>query len=163
MNLKIAAPLLITLIAAGCQQAATEPAVDVKTLMAGKVQPTAEIYWNSVQYISDAAGSRKIEPKTDADWARTQAAAATLRQLGEQLKSPGAAAGRGTDWKDYAQGLSDVAKLAEQAAKERNPDKVFEVGGSIYNVCSACHEVYMPVPGGARPAEPADAASSGTK
>ncbi|MDF8333737.1 hypothetical protein [Novosphingobium cyanobacteriorum] len=160
MKLKIAAPLFSALLAAGCQQSAPPPAVDVKTLMAGKVQPTAEIYWNSVQYISDAAGSRKIEPKTDAEWARTQEAAATLRQLGEQLRSPGAAAGRGNDWLDYAQGLSDVAKLAEQAAKERNPDKVFEVGGSIYNVCSACHEVYMTVPGGARPAEPA---SSGTK
>lgn len=152
MKLKSAAPLLLVLASAGCNNQPTPVAFDVKALMATQVQPSAEIYWNSVQYISDAAGSRKIEPKTDADWARTQEAAAKLREYGEKMKSAAVSAGRGTDWADYAQGLTDIATQAEQAAKERNPDKVFQIGGSIYNVCSACHEVYMPSPGGGSPA-----------
>lgn len=150
--LKLAGPAFLAVITAGCNREPETPPVDIKALMANHVQPTAEVYWNSVQYISDETGSRKIEPHTDAEWTRTQKAAATLRQLGEQLKAPAAAGGRGTDWQDFAQGLADVAAQAEQAAKDRSPDKVFEVGGALYNVCSACHEVYMPLPGGAAPA-----------
>ena len=153
MQVKLAAALL-ALATAGCnsQPTPTSTAYDAKAMMTTHVQPTAEVYWNAVQYISDASGEHKIEPRTDADWVRTQEAAANLRGFAEELKSPAASAGRGTDWTDFAQGLADVSTQAEQAAKERNPDKVFHVGGSIYNVCSSCHEVYMPTPGGAGPA-----------
>ena len=58
------------------------------------------------------------------------------------LRSPGYTEGRGEDWTTFANSLTEVAKLAEQAADEKNPDKVFEVGGTMYNVCSACHQVY---------------------
>jgi cytochrome c556 len=160
MKLKLAAPLLIAVAVAGCNGEPAPVPYDVKALMATDVQPTAQIYWNAVQYVSDAAGLRKIEPKNDAEWARTRQAAAKLREYAEQLKSPAASAGRGTDWSDYAQGLADVAVQAEQAAKERDPDKVFAVGGSIYNVCSACHEVYMPLPGGAHPAAAAPSSNA---
>ncbi|MBB3859374.1 hypothetical protein GGQ88_000614 [Novosphingobium hassiacum] len=158
--LRLAGPALLALITAGCNREPQAPPLDIKALMANHVQPTAEVYWNAVQYISDETGSRKIEPRTDAEWTRTQEAAAKLRQLGEQMKDPAVAAGRGTDWQDFAQGLADVATQAEQAAKQRSPDKVFEVGGAIYNVCSACHEVYMPSPGGAAPAGVASAAAT---
>ena len=151
MRLKSASLALAILVASGCQQKPTMPPGDTKSLMAGQVQPTSQIFWDSVRYISDASGFHKIEPKTDADWNRTLASATALRELGQTLKSPAYANGRGTDWQDFAQGLSDVAGQAEQAARERNPDKVFEVGSSIYNVCSACHEIYMPVPGGFAP------------
>jgi hypothetical protein len=142
MNLKFAAPLLLALASAGCNREPAPASIDVKALMAEHVQPTAVIYWGSVQYISDESGSRKIEPRTDTEWTRTQDAASKLREYALQLKSPAAATGKGTDWMDYAQGLADVATQAEQVANERNPDKVFQVGGSLYNVCSACHETY---------------------
>lgn len=135
----------------GCNREPEPPLVDAKTLMAKQVQPTAQIFWDSVQYVSNETGNHEIFPRTDAEWNRTLQAAQALKQLGEQLKGPSYAAGRGADWQDYAQGLADVARQAEQAAKDRNVDKVFEVGGSIYNVCSACHEVYMPTPAGLAP------------
>ena len=37
----------------------------------------------------------------------------------------------------FAQGLIDVAKQADVAALHKNVDEVFEVGGTIYSVCSA--------------------------
>jgi cytochrome c551/c552 len=43
--------------------------------------------------------------------------------------------------------LIEVSKLAEQAADARDTDKVFEVGGTIYNVCTACHQIYPPTTG----------------
>lgn len=158
--LKLAGPALLALITAGCNREPETPPVNIKALMANHVQPTAEVYWNSVQYISDSKGSRKIEPRSDADWARTQEAAAKLRQFGEQMKDPAVAADLGTDWQDFAQGLVDISTQAEQAAKERSPDKVFQIGGAVYNVCSACHEVYMPSPGGAAPTEVEPVAAS---
>ncbi|MEO8722005.1 MAG: hypothetical protein ABI395_00560 [Sphingobium sp.] len=153
MKLKSASLALAVLLASGCQPKPVAQPADAKALMKNHVQPTAEVFWNSVQYISDESGSRKIEPKTDADWNRTLAAATSLRELGETLKGPEYASSRGADWKDYAQGLADISKQAEQAARQRSPDKVFEVGSSIYNVCSACHEVYQPTPGGLTPDE----------
>jgi len=127
---------------AGCNQGPAAPEKTVQQLMAEDVQPTAEVYWDSVQFISDETGDHDIFPKTDADWKRTKDAATRIGELAELLKTPGYTEGRGEDWTTFANSLGDVARLAEQAAEERNTDKIFEVGGTMYNVCSACHQVY---------------------
>jgi hypothetical protein len=127
---------------AGCNQGPATPEKTVQQLMAEDVQPTAKIYWDSVQFISDETGDHDIFPKTDEDWARTKSAATRLVELGELLKTPAYTEGRNEDWTTFANGLIDVARLAEQAAEERDTDKIFEVGGTMYNVCTACHQVY---------------------
>ena len=43
-----------------------------------------------------------------------------------------------------AGGLIEVAGQAEQAAADKSTDAVFEVGGTVYSVCSACHQAYPP-------------------
>ena len=55
--------------------------------------------------------------------------------------------GRGDDWVQISQSLAEAGKLAEQAADTKDPDKVFEVGGTLYSVCSGCHQVYPPAEG----------------
>ena len=137
----IATAALAALLGA-CSQKAAAPEKTAQQLMAEDVQPTAEIFWNSVQFISDETGDHDIKPETDADWARTKAAATRLGELGALLKTPGYTEGRGADWTTFANSLIEVSRLAEQAADAKDPDKVFEVGGTIYNVCSACHQVY---------------------
>ena len=136
-----------TALLGGCNQAAEKPAMTVQQLMAKEVQPTAEVYWNAVQFISDETGNHDIFPKDDAEWARVQAAAVKLGEHGKLLQTPGYTEGRGADWSEFAKGLVDVAALAEGAAKDKNTDKVFEVGGTMYNVCSACHQAYPPAQG----------------
>lgn len=130
----------------GCSQSDAPKAALVKEQMAGTVQPTAQVYWNAVQYISDEQGTRKIVPTTDAQWQQTVDAAAKLRSMAQMLKQPEYAANRGTDWLEFAQGMADVAGQAEAAARARDPDGVLEAGGTLYNVCSACHEVYLTNP-----------------
>jgi len=125
-----------------CGQGAGPPEKTVQQLMAEDVQPTADVYWKSVQFISDETGDHDIKPETDADWAKTKAAATKLGELAALLRTPGYTEGRGEDWTTFANSLTEVSKLAEQAADEKNVDKVFEVGGTMYNVCSACHQVY---------------------
>ena len=141
MQIKITAVLLGAALLASCSQ---EPDVSMKDFMAKQVQPTAKTYWDSVQFISDLTGNHEIVPKTDADWEKTRQAAEDLRKFGELLQTDAYSKGRNEDWKTFAQGLVDVSKQAEQAAKEKNVDKVFEVGGTVYSVCSACHMTYPP-------------------
>lgn len=129
------------LLLAGCK-GENAPEQTVQQLMANEVQPTAEIYWNAVQYISDEQGEHDIVPQTDEDWKRVQEAAVKIGALAQQLKTPAYAEGRAEDWTQFSDSLAEVAKQAEQAAAEKNPEKVFEVGGTIYSVCSACHTVY---------------------
>jgi hypothetical protein len=107
------------------------------------VQPTAQTYWNAVYFVSDEKGSREVFPRNDAEWKRVSDAAAELKSFGEKLKTPAYSQGKGTDWQDFSQGLIDISAQAEQAALQKNRDKVFEVGATVYNVCSACHQIYL--------------------
>lgn len=134
---------------AGCGGAQPElPYGTAQMMMANEVQPTAEIYWDSVRFVSELVDGKVVEqnfvPETAEDWQKLEAAAARLGELGEALKTPAYAEGRGEDWGVFAQGLVDVSALAAEAARSRDPDKVFEVGGTVYNVCSACHQAYPP-------------------
>jgi len=119
-----------------------EPQASAKEYMASEVQPTAEIYWNAVQYISDEQGDHEIFPRTDAEWEEVRKAAAHLGEIGAELKQPKYAEGRGAAWIDFADGLIEVSGQAEQAARDKSTEAVFEVGGTIYSVCSACHQAY---------------------
>jgi hypothetical protein len=51
---------------------------------------------------------------------------------------------RGEDWMDFARGMVQIGQRAEQAAIDKDVDAVFEVGGTLYNVCSGCHANYPP-------------------
>lgn len=116
----------------------------IQQFMADVVQPTADIYWSSVQFVSDETGDHDIRPETDEDWLATRTAAANLTEHGNLLMTPLYAEGRGEDWLDFARGLVEIGMQAEQAAVAKDPDKVFEVGGNLYNVCRGCHTLYPP-------------------
>lgn len=124
------------------------PYGSAQQFMANEVQPTAEIYWGAVGAVSELVDGEPVftefEPETDEDWEEVRLAAAKLREYGEVLATPAYSDGRGDDWLDYAQGLQDVAGLAEQAAINKDVDAVFEVGGTVYAVCTACHQMYPP-------------------
>lgn len=144
--------LLALGLASGLASCADEP-VDLpngtmQQFMANEVQPTAEVYWNAVGAVSELIDGvpvfREFEPETDAEWQTVADAAIKLREHGAILASPAYADGRGDDWLDFAQGLQDVSRQAEQAAIDKSPEAVFEVGGTLYNVCTACHQAYPP-------------------
>jgi hypothetical protein len=134
-----------------CSQGVETPEQTIQQLMADEVQPAAEIYWDAVRYESVLENGQPVErdirPETDEDWARIKAAATKLGEHGALLQTPGYAEGRGEDWLQFSRSLVEVSALAEQAADEKSADKVFEVGGTIYSVCSACHQVYPPAEG----------------
>lgn len=146
------------MLLAGCKPA--PPPETVQQLMKNKVQPTAQKYWDAVRYVSDETGNHDIVPKNDAEWERTRKAAADLGEMGKLLQTDAYAKGRNPDWIKFSQGLVDISKQAEEAAKAKNPDKVFEVGATIYNVCSACHVVYPATVGPEAEKKPASNSAS---
>ena len=159
-NRLMAAAALVLLGA--CSQRAEAPEKTIQQLMAEEVQPTAEVYWGAVRFESVLENGepveRDIKPETDEDWAQVKAAATKLGELGALLQTPGYAEGRGEDWGQFSKSLVEVSQLAEQAADAKDVEKEFEVGGTIYSVCSACHQVYPPaegVPEGGAVEEPA--------
>lgn len=147
LNARIGIATSVALFAAACTQEPQEPEIGIKEFMVEHVEPTAQTYWQSVVYISDETGYHEIVPETDADWERVIQAAEDIGVFGELLQTRTYAEGRGQDWTQIAQGLVDAAEQAKIAAQNHNVEDVFEAGGTLYNVCSACHQFYLPAEG----------------
>jgi len=136
------AALGAVILLAGCK--ASAPVETMQQLMKNKVDPASKVYFNAVQYISDSTGEHDIKPETDADWEKVRKAAADLQVYGKQMQGDEYTKGRNPDWTKFSQAMVDASAQAEQAAKDKNVDKVFEMSGTVYNVCSACHMAYPP-------------------
>ena len=155
MSRPIATTALLASLAliAGCK-GGDAPAMTLQQFMKDKVDPTSKVLFDAVQYVSDDTGNHDIVPHTDAEWERVRQAAADLQAQGKQLQDPAYTKGRNADWTKMSQDMVTVAKQVEDAAKAKNPDKVFESAGTVYSVCSGCHTVYPP------PVNPVTPASS---
>ena len=46
-------------------------------------------------------------------------------------------------WMTLSQELIDASQSAVRAAESKNADRLFTVGGDIYEACSHCHQKYM--------------------
>jgi hypothetical protein len=114
---------------------------DVGQTMQLIIDPAADIVWDSAGSIITAAGEQDLAPTTPEDWAKVKAAAAVIAESGNLLMMPGRSAG--PDWNEHAKGMITTGKLAMDAAQQQDASALFEAGGSIYQVCLACHEQYM--------------------
>ena len=140
--MKMPAAVCGLLLVTACK--ASAPAESVQQLMKNKVDPASKVYFEAVQYVSDETGQHDIQPRTDADWEKVRKAAADLQDYSKLLQTDTYTKGRNPDWTKFSQAMVDAGKLAEQAAQDRNVDKVFEMSGTVYSVCSACHMAYPP-------------------
>lgn len=152
--------LAAALLLASCaEKPADLPFGTVQQMMANEVQPTADIYWMSVGASSELIDGQPVfrewRPETDEEWAAVAASAVKLRDLANTLGSPVYAEGRGDGWTDFTNGMAEAATRAEQAALSKDEDAVFEAGGTLYTVCSACHQAFPPEAGepGAEPVD----------
>jgi hypothetical protein len=50
---------------------------------------------------------------------------------------------RGADCNEFSRAIVTMGERAIAAAEARDEDALFEVGGQLYNVCVACHQLYM--------------------
>jgi hypothetical protein len=124
------------------EQASTyRPVGDMAQLMAGVVEPAAEVIWDAVGVIVDAEGEHHLAPQTDEEWLAVRSAAYTIAESGNLLMMPGRALDQGA-WVTMSQELIAMGERAIEAADARNLDAVFDVGAEIYYVCTNCHGTY---------------------
>jgi hypothetical protein len=121
--------------------AAFEPVVDVKQLMLTVVEPAAEVYWDAVGWVIDAEGTHETVPRTADEWSAVLNAAVLVAESGNLMMMQGRAPGD-ADWTTFSRALIAVGREAMAAAEDRDPLAVFEVGGRIYETCTACHAAY---------------------
>lgn len=118
-----------------------QPLGDVAQLMAGVVEPAAEVYWDAVGVIVDAEGEHQMAPQTEEDWLAVRAAAYTVAESGNLLMLPGYRLDDSA-WITMSQALVEVGRRAVEAADARSLDAVFDMGAEVYYVCTNCHATY---------------------
>jgi len=114
--------------------------IPVQAIMAAGVNPAALAFW--------AGGNDPPEGETpaqaEARWAAAVQGAHTLQAKGRELMRHS----RPGRWNAFAQMLVDGAVAGEAAAKAKDAEKAFAIGGGpIYDACNGCHKTYIPSPG----------------
>ncbi len=146
-GLRIVGAVTACLLALGCaeaveeQSASYEPHLEMHDFMGWVLDPLADVIWSSAGTITTMEGVEDLAPTTQEGWDEVRNAAATIAELGNLLQSP--AYSEGEDWNEYSQGLSRTALLLIEAAEQQDDLQVFDYGGQLYNVCVACHQLYM--------------------
>ena len=118
------------------------PVADTKLLMQSVVDPNADIVWEAVKIISTKDGDQDIRPKTDAEWVAVRNAAVTVAESGNLLMMVPRAKDGG-EWMQRAQEMIKAGEEAMRAADSKNAEKLFTVGGDLYDSCSNCHRKYL--------------------
>lgn len=121
------------------------PAGDVLHTMTWVLDPAADVIWGSAGFVVTAAGAEDLAPATDAGWAQVRHSAAVVAASGNLLLLPEAlpaATEERPAWAEFAAGMTRIAQDAEQAAADQDAEALFAIGGRLYNVCVACHQVY---------------------
>lgn len=119
-----------------------KPVVDTKVLMQAVVDPSADAIWEAVKTIDTKEGSQEFRPKTEEEWTAVRNAAVTVAEAGNLLMLVPRAKDGG-EWMKRAQAMIDTGEAAIRAAEAKNADRLFTVGGDIYESCSNCHRQYM--------------------
>ena len=134
------------MVAAACSSAPQpppfKPVVDTKLLMQSVIDPNADLVWDAVKTIDTAKGTEEIRPRTDEQWAAVRNAAVTVAESGNLLMMVPRAK-NGGEWMQRAQEMIKAGEEAMRAADSKNAEKLFTVGGDLYDSCSNCHREYV--------------------
>ena len=143
---KTAFAACLSALAAGCSSAPApppfKPVADNKLLMQAVVDPMADVIWDSVKTIVTAKGTEDFRPKTEEEWTAVRNAAVALTESGNLLMLVPRAKDGG-EWMKRSQELITTGEAAIRAIDAKNADRLFTVGGDIYEACSSCHRQYM--------------------
>ena len=141
--------LAIPALVAACAQetpdaraaAQFQPVADVQQLMTAVLEPAAEVYWDAVGWVIDTTGTHETVPHTGEEWEAVRNAAFVVAESGNLLMMDGRAQSD-EGWMALSGALIAVGRRAIAAAEARDPAAVFDVGGQVYEACTACHAAY---------------------
>ena len=136
----------VSVLASACTSAPAPPPIkpvaDNKLLMQAVVDPMADVVWDSVKTINTAKRKDDIRPRTEEEWTAVRNAAVALTESGNLLMLVPRAKDGG-EWMKRSQELINTGEAAIRAIDAKNADRLFTVGGDIYEACSSCHRQYM--------------------
>ena len=121
------------------------PPVDVHDAMIWVLDPAADVIWGAAGFVLTEAGTQDLAPTTDAGWDAVQHSAAVLAASGQLLLLPSALPAEPSEqaaWVEFTAGMTRIAGEAIKAVEARDAEALFDIGGHLYNVCLACHQVY---------------------
>ena len=122
---------------------------DMRETMNWVLDPAADAIWGASGYVMTADGEEDLTPTTEEGWAAVRHGAVVVAESGNLLLMPHLlpAAEPGPDaWIEFSQGMTRIALEAVEAIDNRDSEALFEIGGHLYNVCVACHQVYARMP-----------------
>lgn len=139
-------PLACVAVLASCTEEAEveagyQPQLEMHDFMGWVLDPLADVIWRSAGTITTLEGVEDLAPTTQEGWDEVRNAAATIAEIGNVLQIPGYS--QGDDWNEYARGLTSTGLRLIEAAEQQDDALVFDYGGQLYNVCVACHQLYM--------------------
>jgi cytochrome c556 len=148
--------------------AATTAAAEksILDLMRDPIASNAEALWNAVGTVSTETGSKDLAPSTDAEWAAVRLKATTLMEAADQLVTPGRVMAHPDQKLKDPAGPGDFTPAQAQAALEkdraafaafaaalkaaggsivaaidkRDVEAYQSAGGTLDEVCEACHK-----------------------
>ena len=140
--MKILIVLSFTLIFLPFNVATEDEHSDMHDLMAHLLTPASEAIWESSGYVITEEGEFSLEPKNQEEWERVLYGAKVITESAYLLNIPSRSKNR-KEWVIFAGLLEDVGEKAFEAAENKDAESLFEIGAELYQVCVACHQVYM--------------------
>ena len=115
---------------------------DMHDFMAHLLTPASEAIWESSGYVITEEGEFSLEPTIEEEWERVLYGAKVITESASLLSIPSRSKNR-NEWIVFAGLLEEVGHKAFRAAEKKDVEALFEVGAELYQVCVACHQVYM--------------------
>jgi hypothetical protein len=135
---------------------AAPPAANLNQLMRGLFFPHSNVVF-ATQRLNPAEIQRASEPSAATDpltgifggWDAVENSALLLIDGADLLMTPGRTCSNGRavpltapDWAKLVDQLREAGKVAYQAAKSKNIDKMFEASDVLNTACANCHNKY---------------------
>ncbi len=134
--------LLFTLTFSPFNVANEDEHSDMHDFMAHLLTPASEAIWESSGYVITEEGEFSLEPTNEEEWERVLYGAKVITESASLLSIPSRSKNR-NEWIVFAGLLEGVGQKAFEAAERKDVDALFEIGAELYQVCVACHQVYM--------------------
>ena len=115
---------------------------DMHDFMAHLLTPASEAIWESSGYVITEEGEFSLEPTNEEEWERVLYGAKVITESASLLSTPSRSKNR-NEWIVFAGLLEGVGQKAFEAAEKKDANALFEIGAELYQVCVACHQVYM--------------------
>jgi len=107
------------------------------------LDPAADDVWGASGWVETKDGVVERGPRNNEEWIAVRNRAMTVAEAGNLLMMVPRAKDGG-QWMTFARALVDKGEECVKAADAKNKQRMFDVGGELYQTCLDCHQQYLP-------------------